>query len=210
MTAGFVESVNLGPVTDVQWGSLRKSAIDKRPTHGQVKIHTLGVGGDEIADLEHHGGVFQAVYAFAGEELDHWSAELGRKLMPGQFGENLTTRGIDVDDSRIGERWRIGSVVLEVTGVRIPCSVFQGFLREKQWVRRFAERGRPGAYLRVVEEGELAAGEDVDVIETREHDLTVAYTFRALTTRRELLPALAAEPRCGDAIRRELERLARH
>jgi len=199
-----LESVNVGHVVDVPWGSLRKSAIDKRPTSARVKIHTLGVDGDEIANLKYHGGVDQAVYAFAGEELDYWSSELDCTLRPGQFGENLTTRGIDVDDARIGDRWRIGSVVLEVAGVRIPCSVFQGFLGEKQWVRRFSKRGRPGAYLRVVEGGELGAGDDLEVIETREHDLTVSYTFRALTTQRELLPALAQEPRCSDAIKHEL------
>lgn len=201
-----IESVNTGHIVDVPWGPLKKSAIDKRPTQGRVKVHTLGVGGDEIADLENHGGVFQAVYAYAGEELDHWSAELGRTLAPGQFGENLTTRGIDVDGARLGERWRIGSAVLEVVDVRIPCSVFQGFLDEAQWVKRFTQRGRPGAYLRVVEEGELGAGDDLDVIETRDHDLTVAYAFRALTTDRQLLPALAQEPRCSDEIKRQVDR----
>ena len=199
-----VESVNVGHVVDVPWGSLKKSAIDKRPAQGRVQVHTLGLGGDEIGDLERHGGPDKAVYAFAGEERDHWAAELGRALPPGQFGENLSTRGIDVDDARIGDRWRIGSVVLEVADVRIPCSVFQGFLGEEQWVRRFSERGRVGAYLRVIEEGEVAAGDDLDVIETRDHDLSVAFTFRAVTTQRDLLPALEQEPRCGAAIKREL------
>lgn len=205
-----IESVNVGRVVDVPWGSLKRSAIDKRPAQGRVKVHTLGLGGDEIADLKHHGGADKAVYAFAGEERDHWAAELGRVLLPGQFGENLSTRGIDVDDARIGERWRIGTVVLEVADVRIPCSVFQGFLGEKQWIRRFSERGRVGAYLRIIEPGELAAGDDVDVIETRDHDLSVAFTFRAVTTQRDLLPALGQEPRCSAAIKRELEKPRMH
>ncbi|MBC7597269.1 MAG: MOSC domain-containing protein [Kineosporiaceae bacterium] len=201
-----IESVNVGHVVDVPWGSLKKSAIDKRPAQGHVKVHTLGLGGDEIADLKRHGGADKAVYAFAGEERDHWATELGRDLLPGQFGENLSTRGIDVDDARIGDRWRIGTVVLEVADVRIPCSVFQGFLGEKQWIKRFSERGRVGAYLRVIEEGEVAAGDDLEVLETRDHDLSVAYTFRAVTTQRDLLPSLAQEARCGAAIKRELKK----
>ena len=202
-----IESVNVGTAVDVPWGQLKHSAIDKRPTAGAVPIHTRGVGGDQIADLKHHGGVDQAVYAFAGEELDWWARELGRELTPGQFGENLTTRDIDVDGARIGDRWRTGTAVLEVASVRIPCSVFQGFLGEKQWVKRFTQRGRPGAYLRVVEAGELRAGDTIEVIETRDHDLTVSHTFRALTTQRDLLPTLAAESRMAASIKRQLAEL---
>lgn len=203
-----LESVNVGRIVDVPWGSLKKSAIDKKPTTERVRVHALGVGGDEIADLKHHGGIDQAVYAFAGEELDRWSEDIGRPLSPGQFGENLTTRGIDVDGARIGDRWQVGSVVLEVADVRIPCSVFQGFVDEKHWVKRFTQRGRPGAYLRVIEEGELAAGDAIEIVEARDHDLTVAFAFRALTTQRELLPALADEPRAGAAIKRELGKIS--
>ncbi|MEO6472786.1 MAG: MOSC domain-containing protein [Aeromicrobium sp.] len=206
-TNARLESVNIGHVVDVPWGQLKKSGIDKRPVSGRVRVHSLGVDADQIADIKHHGGTDQAVYAFSGEEYDYWSSELGRVLTPGQFGENLTMRGIDVDGSRIGDRWRIGTVLFEVASVRIPCSVFQGFLDEKQWVRRFAEHGRPGAYLRVIEEGELAAGDDIEVVETRDHDLTVARTFRILTTRRDLLPSLGAEPRMAVSVLRQLAEL---
>ncbi len=204
MTA-VVESVNIGRVVDVPWGSLKRSGIDKRPVDGVVRVHALGVGGDEIADLEHHGGRDQAVYAYAAEDLQTWSGLIGRTLRPGEFGENLTTRGLDVQNARLGERWRVGTVVLEVCDVRIPCSVFQGFLDEPRWVKRFAEHGVPGAYLRVVTEGVLAAGDAVDVVERREHDLTVGRVFRALTTERELLPSLAQEPRASVKIRRKVE-----
>ncbi len=200
----IVESVNVGFVVDVPWGSLKKSAIDKRPLLEPVRVHSLGVGDDEIADLEHHGGLDQAVYAFAGEQLDRWATEFGRPISPGTFGENLTTRGIDVDDARIGDRWRIGTALLEVSGVRIPCSVFQGFVDQKQWVKRFTHHGRPGAYLRVLEEGELKAGDRIEIVEQRKHHLTVAYAFRALTTERHLLPDLASEPAISASIRRQL------
>ena len=205
---GYLEAVSAGVVVDVPWGNLRRSGIDKRPVAGPVRVHTGGVGGDEIADTVFHGGVDQAVYAYAGEDLDDWAAELGRPLRPGQFGENLTTRGIDVQQARLGERWRIGTVVLEVCAVRIPCSVFQGFLDEPRWVRRFTDRGVPGAYLRVVQEGTVEAGDAVEVVERRDHDLTVELTFRAMTTQRDLLPRFAAEPRVSAKIARRVAALA--
>lgn len=198
----LLESVNVGSVRDVPWGSLKRSAIDKRPVDGVVRVHSLGVGEDEIADLVHHGGHDQAVYAYAAEDLDVWSDLLGRELHAGEFGENLTTRGLDVQGARLGERWSIGSVVLEVCDVRIPCSVFQGFLDQPRWVKRFTEHGVPGAYLRVLAEGDLQAGDPIKVVERPAHDLTVGHVFRALTTERELLPGLAVEPRASAKIRR--------
>ncbi|GAA2076364.1 MOSC domain-containing protein [Aeromicrobium halocynthiae] len=197
--------MNVGPTRDVPWGTLKRSAIDKRPVDGSVAIGPLGLEGDDIADTVHHGGVDQAVYVYAAEDLQAWAEELGRELVPGQFGENLTTTGLDVQDSRLGERWRVGTAVLEVCDVRIPCSVFQGFLDEPQWVRRFVARGVPGAYLRVVEPGTVAAGDRVEVLERRPHDLTVAVAFRAQTMERHLLPDLLAEPRISTKIRRRAQ-----
>ncbi len=202
-----VRSVNVGRVVGVPWGTLRSSAIDKRPTAGPVTVRRLGLGGDEIGDLVHHGGADQAVYAYAREDLDDWQDELGRPLHDGVFGENLTTAGLDVQNSRIGDRWRIGTALLEVCDVRIPCSVFQGFLDERHWVRRFTEKGVPGAYLRVVEEGELGSGDEIRVVERRDHDVTVALTFRALTTERSWVPRLAGEPRASAKILARLDAL---
>lgn len=204
-----VASVNVGPTRDVPWGTLKRSAIDKRPVDGSVGIGPLGLEGDEIADTQHHGGLDQAVYVYAAEDLQAWAEELGRELVPGQFGENLTTSGLDVQGSRLGERWKVGTAVLEVCDVRIPCSVFQGFLDEPQWVRRFVARGVPGAYLRVVEPGAVAAGDRVEVLERRSHDLTVAVAFRAQTTERHLLADLLAEPRVSAKIRRRAQGLQR-
>ncbi|MGH3424193.1 MAG: MOSC domain-containing protein [Nocardioidaceae bacterium] len=201
-----VTSVNTGVTVDVPWGTLRRSAIDKRPATGPVGVGTLGLEGDEIADLVHHGGPHKAVYAFAGEDLRTWAGELGKPLRPGQFGENLTTTGIDVTASCIGDRWRIGTAVLEVATVRIPCSVFAGFIDERQWVRRFVQKGRPGAYLRVIEQGHLSAGDEIHVIERRGHDVTVGLMFRALTTQRELLPRLVDEPRVPPDVRETARR----
>jgi MOSC domain-containing protein YiiM len=196
-------SVNLGrpkavPYTDHPQGV---TGIDKQPAEGPVRVAApgpkgvgaSGLAGDAVCDTRHHGGDDQAVYAVAREDLDDWERELGRPLRNGAFGENLTTLGLDVSGALIGERWRIGAdVVLEVTSGRIPCLTFQGHLGEKRWVRRFTEKGAPGAYLRVIEPGEVRAGDPVEIVRRPGHGVTVATQFRAVTTERELLPELLA------------------
>jgi MOSC domain-containing protein YiiM len=210
-------SVNLGrakavPYTDNPEGV---TGIDKRPVAGPVRVAVpgpkgvggSGLAGDAVCKLEHHGGDDQAVYAMAREDLDAWERELGRTLADGAFGENLTTAGLDVCGARIGERWRIGpEVVLEVTCGRIPCRTFQGHLGEKGWVKRFTQRGAPGAYLRVIEPGEIRAGDAIEVVHRPGHDVTVALQFRAVTTERTLLPRLLA---AGEALHPEALRAAR-
>lgn len=195
-------SVNVGTISEVAWGRIKRSAIDKRPVGGTVTVGRLGLAGDEIADLKHHGGVDQAVYAYAREDLDDWAVELERDLANGQFGENLTTTGIDIQNARLGDRWRVGTTLLEVCDVRIPCSVFAGFLGEERWVRRFAEKGVPGAYLRVVEEGELAIGDAITVEEQGPRGLTVELAFRARTTEPYLLSRFAGQPGLGATMAR--------
>ncbi|MEV0638840.1 MOSC domain-containing protein [Streptomyces sp. NPDC050619] len=194
-------SVNVGrpravPYTDQPQGL---TGIDKQPADGPVQvtapgpkgIGASGLAGDAVCDTRHHGGDDQAVYAVAREDLDEWERELGRPLASGAFGENLTTQGLDVSGARIGERWRIGSeVVLEVTCGRIPCLTFQGHLGERRWVKRFTERGAPGAYLRVIRPGEIRTGDPVEIVHRPDHEVTVALQFRAVTTERELLPRL--------------------
>ncbi|MFD5710516.1 MOSC domain-containing protein [Streptomyces pharetrae] len=210
-------SVNLGrprsvPYTDQPEGL---TGIDKRPVDGPVRVAApgakgsgaSGLAGDAVCDVRHHGGDHQAVYAMAREDLDAWERELGRPLANGSFGENLTTSGIDVSGARIGERWRIGPrVVLEVTSGRIPCLTFQGHLGEQGWVKRFTRRAAPGAYLRVIEAGEIRAGDAVEILHRPEHDITVALQFRAVTTERELLPLL---PAAGAALHPEALAVAR-
>ncbi|MEZ7004495.1 MOSC domain-containing protein [Streptomyces sp. AD55] len=204
-------SINLGRATVVPYTDHPDgvSGIDKRPADGPVRVAApgpkgvgaSGVAGDAVCDTRHHGGDDQAVYAVAREDLDAWEAELGRTLAPGSFGENLTTSGLDVSGALIGERWRIGpDLVLEVTSGRIPCRTFQGHLGEPRWVKRFMQRGAPGAYLRVVEPGEVRAGDPVAIVHRPAHDVTVALQFRAVTTERDLLPRLLA---AGEALHPE-------
>lgn len=174
---------------------------------GRKGVGGGGLAGDTICDLRHHGGSDQAVYAVAREELDRWERELGRPLPNGSFGENLTTSGLDVDGALLGERWRIGdSLVVEVTGGRIPCRTFASWLGEQGWVKRFTERAAPGAYLRVIEPGEIRAGDPIAVVHRPDHDVTVSLAFRAATNERELLPRILA---AGDAPHPELREKAR-
>ncbi|MGH8893971.1 MAG: MOSC domain-containing protein [Actinomycetes bacterium] len=161
-------------------GELDRTAIDKRPVAGRVAVRPagpaqVGLDGDQICDRRHHGGPDQAVYAYAVEDRAWWARELGRALDPGVFGENLSTEGLDVTGAVIGERWRVGTdgLVLEVTAPRIPCRTFQGWLDEPHWVRRFTERGAPGAYLRVVAAGSVGAGDEVEVLGRPGHGVTI-------------------------------------
>ncbi len=184
-----VRSVNVGGARSGIRPRGRDTAIDKRPVDAievrdpGPKRGGLGSGvlGDDVVSRKHHGGSRQAVYAVAREELDWWGAELGRELRDGMFGENLTTAGIEVDAAVVGERWRVGSALLEVAGPRIPCATFAAWMGERAWVRRFTERGRTGAYLAVVEAGVVAVGDAVEVSGRPEHGITVPRVFRAFT-----------------------------
>ena len=150
-----------------------------------------GLVGDQIFDTEHHGGDDQAVYAYAREDYDWWQARLSRRLANGLFGENLTTEGVDVNGAVIGERWRIGRrLVLQPTFGRIPCVTFQRKMGEPRWVKTFTRASRPGAYLRVLEPGEVWAGDPVTVEDRPAHGVTIAQAFRAYMTEPELLPEL--------------------
>ncbi|MEV5594923.1 MOSC domain-containing protein [Streptomyces sp. NPDC052496] len=193
-------SVNVGRPGPMGYpGATGSTGIGKQPVDGPVAVSApgpkgvagSGLAGDAVVNLQHHGGDDQAVYAYAREDLDVWEQELGRELPAGLFGENLTTSGLDVTHARIGERWRVGPrLLLEVTSARIPCMTFQGRMGEPGWIKRFTQAGVPGAYLRVVEPGEIRAGDPITMEHRPDHDVTVALAFRAVTTARDLLPRL--------------------
>ena len=170
-------------------GSVGVTAIDKRAVDGRVKVGRLGVRSDVQADRTHHGGLDAAVYAYSDADAAFWSEQLGQELAPGWFGENLRVEGVDVSGARIGERWRIGSgehaVELEVTAPRQPCQTFARWVgsqfgreRERGWVKRFQQAERPGAYLRVVTPGRIAAGDPVEVVSRPDGARTIAEVFR--------------------------------
>jgi MOSC domain-containing protein YiiM len=212
-----LRSVNVGHLQpNATRRSHRLTGIDKRPTTESVEVRApggkrdgagSGLVGDEMGDHGHHGGDEQAVYAYAREELDDWSQRLGRKLRDGMFGENLTTSGLEVSEAVIGERWRVGdSVVLQVTGPRIPCGTFRDHMAERGWLRTFAGAARSGAYLCVVTPGRVRAGDEVTVVHRPNHGVTARLAFRALTRERQLLPGLLA---AGDDLPQELRDMAR-
>ena len=168
-----------------------RSGIDKRPVTGRVAVHPLGLDGDVQVNRKHHGGEGQAVYAYAQEDADFWIAELGRELPPGRFGENLRTTGLDLRNAVLGDRWRVGTALFEVTAWRTPCANFARFWEIPDLVKRFAAHGATGAYLRVLETGELGAGDSVEVVARPDHGITVETAFRIATTQQHRLPELA-------------------
>jgi MOSC domain-containing protein YiiM len=181
-------------------GQVGITAIDKRPVEGAVRVRPLGLYADVQADRAHHGGEEQAVYAYSQEDADHWSAELGYEVAPGLFGENFRTRGVATSGAVIGERWHVGTAVLEVTHPRTPCSTFARRLGEDRWVKRFTDANRTGAYLRVVTPGEVRAGDAVEVVFTPSHGVTIADWFgsRAAGTMADLAGRLLAAESAGE------------
>jgi MOSC domain-containing protein YiiM len=169
----------------------QRTGIDKRPVTGRVAVHPLGPDGDVQVNRRYHGGEGQALYAYAQEDADWWAAELDRDLPPGRFGENLRTSGVDLTGAVLGERWRVGTALLQVTDCRIPCANFERFWGVPQLVKRFTKHGAPGAYLRVVETGDVGAGDVIEVVERPAHGVTIETAFRAYTTQKQRLPELA-------------------
>ncbi len=191
MAGARVISLNRGRTSDLMIGGRpSRTAIDKRPVTGSVRVRPLGLDGDEIADKQHHGGVDQALYAYAREDLDWWTEQLGRELPNGTFGENVTTAGIDISAALIGETWQLGAVVVQVTAPRIPCVTFKSWLGEPHWVKRFAAAGRPGAYLRVLTPGLAQAGDELSVVGTPSQAVTVAESMRAFYGDRDIMARL--------------------
>src|SRR5688572_4405861 len=155
---GVLLSVNVGGVRQVDSGERTvTTAIWKSPVQGRVAVRGVNLQGDDQADRGVHGGEFKAVYAYAREDTDWWERELGRELGPGTFGENLTTGGVELTGCEVGERWRVGSALLEVTEPRFPCYKLGIKMGHPAFLKRFAQARRPGTYFRIAEEGELGA-----------------------------------------------------
>ena len=183
-----------------------KTGIDKRPVAEPVAVRRLGLDGDSICDTVNHGGPDQAVYAYASEDTEWWqehlAGELSFRLGPGSLGENLTLRGVDVTHAVIGERWAVGGAILQVTVPRLPCTTFAGFWNVDRLPKRFVQAGRPGAYLRVLTEGAVAAGNEVRILERPSHGLTLVQTLRALAGDRSLAPKLLTAPELPESVHR--------
>lgn len=190
-----VLSINIGAGREAPFEGPRKTTgIDKRPARAAVTVARYGFTGDEQVDTVHHGGLDQAVYAYAAEDLAWWSAQLDREMKHGVFGENLTLSGLDVNGALIGDCWRVGTALLQITSPRIPCRMFAGWMAEEHWMKRFADADRPGAYLRVLEPGRIAPGDTVEVVDRTTPSVTVAQCLRAYYGDWDLLPALIDAP----------------
>jgi MOSC domain-containing protein YiiM len=202
-TVGKVLSVNVGTVREFQYnGHPAKSAIWKSPVVGRIAARGVNLAGDDQADRKAHGGPDKAVYAYAVEDLRWWELEVGRSLAYGELGENLTTAGVEVNTALVGERWEIGTTVLEVSEPRIPCWRLGVRMNDKMFPRRFSEAVRPGAYLRIVVEGDVGAGDEIRVVERPEHELTIREVFRIYTHERDEAERLLAVPQLSESWKR--------
>jgi MOSC domain-containing protein YiiM len=194
-SSGKVLSVNVGGVRKFEYrGRPAVSAIWKSPVSGRLAAQGVNLEGDHQADRKAHGGSDKAVYAYAVEDQRWWEQEIGRSISYGEFGENLTTELMAVNDALVGERWQIGSAVFEVSEPRIPCWRFGVRMNDEMFPRRFSKALRPGAYLRIVVEGDVGAGDEIRVVQRPDHDLTVRDVFRIYTRDRDEVARLLAIP----------------
>jgi MOSC domain-containing protein YiiM len=197
---GRVVSVNVGTPRAFEFNERQvRSAIWKAPVVGRVAARGVNLEGDDQADRKAHGGPDKAVYAYAIEDLRWWEQELGRSLSVGQLGENLTTEGIDVNGALVGERWEVGTTLLEVSEPRVPCWRLNVRMDDAGFVRRFTEALRPGPYLRIVSEGSVAAGDAIRVVERPARSLSVRDVLRIYARDRHDAGQLLAVPRMSES-----------
>ncbi|HKA37883.1 MAG TPA: MOSC domain-containing protein [Thermoanaerobaculia bacterium] len=143
------------------------TGIFKQPVEGRVRIERLGVAGDMQADHTFHGGPSKAIYLYSAEHYGYWRPILERDdLSPGFFGENFTAEGVTEDSVRVGDVFRVGTAAVQITKPRSPCFKLGARAGSSGFVRTFLESGRIGYYLRVVEEGEAAAGDSIELLAT--------------------------------------------
>ena len=196
---GSVLSVNVAVPREIEWlGRRATTSIWKEPVSGRVQVGPVNLAGDEQADRRFHGGADKAVYAYAREDYDWWSEELGVALADGTFGENLTLAAVDVTSALVGERWQVGSAVLEVTGPRTPCWKLGARMENVEFPVHFAAAGRPGAYLRVLTEGALEAGDEVRIVRRPAHGLTVGEVAEIYHGDRAKCAELLRAPEIGE------------
>lgn len=151
------------------------TGIFKQAVAGRVMLRRLGLDGDGQADLQVHGGPDKAAYAYPAEHYEAWRRELGRDdLAPGGFGENLTVSGMCEEAVRVGDVYRLGSAVVQVTQPRGPCVKLAIRMGDPHLAKPFLERGRTGFYLRVLAEGEVGAGDDAELLAAEAAGMTVA------------------------------------
>ena len=177
-----VRSLNVGVpvVIGTQRGAPVMSAIHKEPVDHRLAVRGVNIAGDDQADRSVHGGPDKAVYAYAAEDAAWWSEVLDRPLPDGMFGENLTTEGVDCTNAVIGERWRFGGLLLEVCQPRLPCFKLGLHFGDPTMLKSFSKASRPGAYLRIIEEGDVGAGDAIEVVDRPDHGVTTQLVSDAI------------------------------
>lgn len=201
-----VVSLNVGEIREVEWqGHIVTTGIWKHPVAGRLALRGVNFAGDDQADRTVHGGPDKAVYAYAREDYDFWRAELGVDTPPGLFGENLTVEGLDLTSAMIGDRWRVGSTLLEVAQPRLPCFKLGIRMGDARFPKRFFAASRMGAYLRIVEEGDVGAGDEVHVVFRHDEGVTLREMVEALDDRDKARGLLRA-PRLPQFWRQVAER----
>ena len=207
-----VQAVNVGVPRPVELNGGRTvwTAIWKSPVEGRVPLRGVNLRGDDQADRTAHGGPDKAVYAYGTEDTEWWEAQLGRPLGPGAFGENLTVAGLPVSEAVIGERWAVGSTLLEIAQPRLPCFKLGLRMGDPRFLKRFAAAGRPGAYFRVIREGDIGAGDTIEVLSRPEHGVTSALVSRAILGEPELLAAAHQAPELPGELREWMRERAEH
>jgi MOSC domain-containing protein YiiM len=205
-----VLSINITSVVHQgEWtGSEGRTGIDKRSVDGPIEFKNNGVAGDRIIDTNVHGGYEQAVYAYAIEDARWWEKEINEEIPAGRFGENLTTEGIDVNAALVGEQWKIGSVILEVSQPRIPCRVFAGFWKRSTLIKDFTQAGRPGAYLRIIQEGTAKAGDSIEVIFKPDHAISISDLFSAKSGERSKIDEIKVVPQLSSEFKEWAEKIS--
>lgn len=199
---GVVRSVNVSSVRTIEInGEPVPTGIMKVPVEGRLAARGVNLAGDDQADRSAHGGPDRAIYAYSWQDYSWWSDRLGRPLEPGTFGENLTLDGIDVTGAKVGERWRVGTATVQVTAIRVPCFKLAAVMGDMAFVKAFAQALRPGAYLRIIEEGEIGAGDAVTILSRPSHDLTMGEMARLYFFDRPNVGKMLAAPELTESWR---------
>ena len=179
-----VVSVNVGTVQPIRHGKPSgKTGIFKLPQAEPVLVTPLGLKDDAIVDTENHGGLDQAVYVFTMPDYAWWSEQLGRPLEPGTFGENLTISNLESATLRIGDRLRVGEILLEITAPRIPCVTIAARMEDPQFVKKFRYAEKPGVYCRVLETGFVKVNDPVELLPYQGPAVSALELFRAFYKR---------------------------
>ena len=206
-----IHSVNVGLPRTVEWsGRLITTAFFKQPVAGPLPLEFLNFVGDRQADLTVHGGPDKAVYAYDIANYAHWRQRLTRtEWTPGLFGENLTTEGLLESDVRIGDLFRIGTAQLRAVQPRFPCYKLNVRFDDAGMTRHFAQAGRPGIYFRVIEPGTVQAGDEVELVEAADTNITIQTINQLILTRKTeagLLAEVIALPHLPEGLRMQLSR----